>query len=286
MYTAAEQPAGAHGLRIVGLERGAERLQAVPASYPLLEVVRASPSGAAEGLAGHVRLAPGRAEIGIARRGTIALEEAGGRATFGMDPPATDEEVLHPYLSVVAAVRARWRGHQAFHAGALLVGGVAWGVVGARGSGKSTLLASLAARGVGVLTDDLLVVEPGGNAFAGPRFVDLRRAAAERLGTGEALGRVGARRRWRVPLAQVEAEVPLGGWVVLRWAAGRGGVDAVAPRSRIAILARSLAVAAPPEDPTALLQLASLPMVTFRRPRDWASVAGSGAALLDRLGSG
>src|SRR5690242_29492 len=124
---ATERTPGAHGLRIVGLEDGAGRLAAVPASYPLLEVVRGpARGGPTEGLAGHVRLDPGRAEIGIARRGTIALEESGGRATFAMDPPPTDEEVLHPYLSIVAAVRARWSGHQAFHAGALVVGGVAW----------------------------------------------------------------------------------------------------------------------------------------------------------------
>ena len=283
----AEQAHGAHGLRIVGLARGTGRLQAVPAGYPILEVVRAPPSsGPVEALAGHVRLEAGRAEIGIAGRGTIALEEAGGRATFRIDPAATDEEVLHPYLSIVAAVRARWRGRQAFHAGALAVGGVAWGVVGARGSGKSTLLATCAARGVEVLTDDLLVLEPGGNAFAGPRFVDLRRAAAERLGVGEALGRVGARRRWRVPLAPTDPELPFGGWIVLRWGAGPVGIEAVPPRARIAILARSLAVAAPPSDPTALLQIASLPMLTLRRPRDWDSVDRSCALLLARLDAG
>ena len=275
---------GAHGLRVLGLGDGTRRLARVPADAPPLEIVRvAVDDRPPPDLNRHVRFLPGRAEIGIGRRGTIVVDEHDGRATFRMARPPTDEEVLHPFLSTVAAVRARWAGRDAFHAGAFLLDGEAWGVLGERGTGKSTLLGALAAEQVPVLSDDLLVVDRSGSAYAGPRFVDLRRSAAERLDLGEHLGRVGARVRWRLELPEVAATAPLRGWIVLRWSRRGPRLERVEPYVRLELLARSLAIGAPPTDPDALLRHVALPMWSLARPRDLGSARGSAGELLELL---
>ena len=107
---------------------------------------------------------------------------------------------MHPYLAPVALVMARWLGREGFHGGGIVAGGGVWGVLGDKTAGKSTTLAWLAREGVGVVSDDVLVID-GGTALAGPRSVDLREEAAERLGVGEPMGRVGQRERWRFSAA-------------------------------------------------------------------------------------
>jgi hypothetical protein len=277
---------GAHALRILGLGEGTRRLATVAAESPSLEIVRLGPDRDAQPTpGGHVRLLPGRAEIGLTGRGSIVVSEESGRATFHTVAWPPDEEILHPYLSTVAAVRARWSGHDAFHAGAFLVDGAVWGILGRRGSGKSTLLASLAERAVSVVSDDLLVVDAENVAYAGPRFVDLRRNAAEQLGLGEPLGRVGARLRWRLQLPAVESTAPMRGWIVLRWNGPAPELEPVNPATRVELLAQGLAIGAPPADPGSLLRHVSMPMWCLARPRDWRSADDSVTVLLERLRS-
>ena len=82
-----------------------------------------------------------------------------------------------------------------------------------REAGKSTLLATLAARRLPVLADDLVVTD-GYQAFCGPRTIDLRQPLP---GTTGPLTSARAASRWRLSLPPLPVAVPLGGWIYLRW---------------------------------------------------------------------
>ncbi|MFN2506155.1 MAG: hypothetical protein ABR540_18390 [Acidimicrobiales bacterium] len=109
--------------------------------------------------------------------GRVRLDRAAGTACFMTADPVGDVTLLHPFLSPVAAIWARWQGWPALHGGAFVLDGGAWAILGERGSGKSSTLAWLAAQGLGIVADDLLVVNEG-NVAAGPRCIDLRPDAA------------------------------------------------------------------------------------------------------------
>ncbi len=220
-----------------------------------------------------------RARLPLAGGGWIDV--APGRVAFRLDEPHADGNLLHPYLAPAAALAARWAGRESFHAGALIAGGGAWGLLGGKEDGKSTLLAWLALSGHGVVADDLLVVD-GGAALAGPRCIDLRGSAAERLGAGEPLGLVGVRERWRVRLDAVPASVPLLGWVLLDWAETLS-VRPVRGSERLLALPRHRSVQLAPESPQALLALSSLPVWRLSRPRRWDDLAEGADRLLDAL---
>jgi hypothetical protein len=165
----------------------------------------------------------------------------------------------------VAAVTARWLGQNALHAGGFAAAAGCWAVLGDTSSGKSLLLAALARRGVPVVADDLLVVRDGA-ALAGPRCLDLRADAARLLGTGQPLGVIGGRERWRVHLGPIEPEIPMAGMVVLRWGESLR-VTRVPVAERIPLLLGAVALAATPVDPEGLMSLAAVPTVAFERPR-------------------
>lgn len=193
-------------------------------------------------------------------------------------PHAADgHELAHPCLSAVGLVFARWDDRVALHAGAVVINGVAWGVMGDREAGKSTTLAWLAQAGHDILCDDLLVLD-GTRAFAGPRTVDLRPQAAERLDGRERLVTVRRGERWRLLLSGVAPEVPLGGFVVL----GVGdelSVDPVPVAERMGALGAHLTLRQAGLPAAGLLALLSLPMWRVQRSRAW----GDLPRLLDRL---
>ncbi len=196
----------------------------------------------------------------------LDLERDGSRATF--HGPALDASSLaHPYLGPVATTFNRWSGREAFHAGAFVVGGRAWAVLGPRTAGKSSLLAALAARGATVLSDDVVVTD-GRVVFAGPRCLDLR----EPLPSGRApLARARAGTRWRLALPPVRDSVPLGGWVHLGW-----GPEVVmrpmAAALSLARLASGRTGRGLESDPNVLLALATFPSWVLQRPRDWGAL--------------
>src|SRR4029453_9610267 len=113
----------------------------------------------------------------------VEIERVPGRATFTTRRPLGDDELVHPYLGLAAAVYSRWLGRESFHAGAFQARGCPWIVAGEKAAGKSTLLASLALRGRHVLADDVVVLD-GVEALAGPRSIDLRADSAAALGAG------------------------------------------------------------------------------------------------------
>jgi len=193
----------------------------------------------------------------------------------------TDDELAHPYLAPIAAVHSHWLGRAAFHAGAIVVAGRAWGVIGERQAGKSTLLAAIASEGGVVLSDDLLVME-GGNVFCGPRTLDLREEAARWFGGTRSLGMAGARERWRLDLGPAPEAAPLAGWIVPGWSAdimverqpGAAAAHHIAPARSVTGLAI---------EPQVFLAAAAHPAVAFNRPKDLTQVAAGVHRLLDEL---
>jgi hypothetical protein len=213
--------------------------------------------------------------------GEIALDRERGEAIFTVPRPVDADELVHPLLAPVAAVTAYWYGRESFHAGAFVVEGRAWALLGERGVGKSTLVARLALDGVPIAADDMLILEED-VVHVAPRSVDLRREAAEVLGVGEGLGVVGARERWRLRVPPIVGEVRLAGWVFLAWGE-RTETVAVRGSDRLMRLAANRGTTVPPRDAEALLELASLPAYELRRPRSWESLTSSVDCLLDAV---
>jgi hypothetical protein len=194
--------------------------------------------------------------------------------------PAPD--LAHPCLWPAAAVLARWRGAETFHAGAFIDSrGGAWAVVGDRGAGKSTLLAALALSGHAVVADDLLVVDSH-ECFTGPRCIDLRRESAERLGLAHDTYPVRSTLRRRLGLAPANASHPLRGFVYLRW----GEVIALehmTPGEHLGVLSGQRRVLGLGADVEHLFDLAGLPAFRLFRPRVWAALADARGALVDAV---
>jgi hypothetical protein len=261
------------------VEDAAALLVDAPETWPRLAILRAA---AVEPPPRQDIVGAREARLPIAGGGWMHVERDFARVRFHLTERRNDGDLVHPYLAPAAALFARWAGRESFHAGALLVDGGAWGVLGDKEDGKSTLLAWFALAGHDVLSDDLLVLADGAVA-AGPRCLDLRGASARQLGVGEPLGVVGARARWRVRLGPVPSHAPLRGWITLAW----GDETAVTPlrgSERLLALTPHRSVQLTPPSPAALIALSSLPVLRFTRPRRWDALGDSGHRLLDALG--
>ena len=206
----------------------------------------------------------------------LEMLQAPGTATF-FGPPLEPGLLAHPYLGAAAALFSRWSGREAFHAGAFVVDGRAWVVVGERTAGKSSLLTTLAARGLPVLSDDIVVTD-GSSVYAGPRCIDLREPVP-----GSTLHTIPARldTRLRVALAPVCSQARLGGWLFLGW--GAQSMTPVVPERLLGRLAAGRTWRQLPSDPVTLLRLATVPAWDLIRPRDWAAVPSTVDRLLRTL---
>jgi hypothetical protein len=259
---------------VEGVSASGSLVHDVPAHWPQLKLaVRVDPGPGPE----HDAMVDGGAVIRMRSGGWVHVERETGLATFSLPTEPTPAALVHPHLAAAVTVSAYWLGRESFHAGAFVVGDGAWAVVGEKTSGKSTLLASIAQAGLPVMTDDILVLA-GETALAGPRSIDLRQPTAEHLGIGEALGVFGDRERWRVPLPQVEPELPLRGWVSLRWAE-ETVVRPVKGSERLMRIAGNRGFLLEPRDPAMLIGLSSLPMLELSRPARWDAAADA----LERL---
>jgi len=209
----------------------------------------------------------------------LQLERAAGRATF-FGPPLSPDLLAHPYLGPVAVAFNRWAGREVFHAGAFVAAGRAWILAGPRTAGKSTLTAALAAAGVPILADDLVVTD-GTRVYAGPRSVDLRQPWTPGATVGAVPpvrpSRLGT--RWRMALPATSPWWPIGGWFFLHWA-DRPALEPVGPSQLLGRLAASRYLRQLPSDPTRILSLASRPAWDLRRPRDWAALPDAVDGLL------
>ena len=263
---AAKSGLGAYGLRLHGVE-GAERLLvSAEASWPVLDIRLE----VGDATVARDRFDSESAQVRLRTGGSVSIERNSGRATFTVPLPLSPDELVHPYLAPVAAITAHWHGRESLHGGGIAVGGCAVGLVGDRLEGKSSLLAALAAHGIDVVCDDMLVVE-GDEAFAGPRTIDLREDAATALGMGENIGVAGARSRWRVRLGPAPPRLPLAGWIFLDWAE-RVEVTRVPASETLQRLLRNRGIRVPPLDPAHFVQLAAMPAWEVRRPRSWSAV--------------
>jgi hypothetical protein len=271
-------PVGAYGMRIEGLGEARSLLVPASRSWPLIEVVHRLEQGPFDELD---HLGDHRAQLWLQTGGRIEVDRHAGRAVVVTPRPLTDNDLVHPFLAPVASVIARWHGRTSFHAGAFAIDGAVWGVLGDSSAGKSSLLATLAGRGVGIVTDDILVVDHD-RAFLGPRAIDLREDVARTLRLGEPLGMVGARERWRHTLPQVDGDLRIRGWISLEWG-DQFNVARLAPGSRALVLDRSRAVRLAPDDPDEFLRLASLPGWKLTRPSDLRSLGPAADHLLEVL---
>jgi hypothetical protein len=268
---------GAYGFRLAGLPDAADLLVDAPLGWPLLELTRGGGGTRPE----REEVTDERARVWLPSGTWAELDRAAGRAALRVPPDVSDAAVIHPYLAPVALVMARWLGREGFHGGGIVVDGGVWGVLGDKTAGKSTMLAWLARSGVGIVSDDVLVID-GATALAGPRSVDLREEAAQRLGAGEPMGRVGARERWRLALPAVAPELPLRGWITLEW----GETPAVEPirgAQRLPALLPHRGVRMAPLDPAVLVRFSALPHLRLTRPRDWRSLPDATGRLLDAI---
>ncbi len=214
--------------------------------------------------------------------GTVVEVDASSRQiALSIADSEPDESITHPYMVGACTLAAWWRGALVFHAGSIVIDGRAWGILGAKQAGKSTLVAAMDAAGVTVLADDITVVE-GGQAFCGPRFIDLRRAQAEHYPQARAIGRAGARSRWRLPLGPAPWSAPLAGWITLAWGEELA-LRSVPALNRLEQLGLAYGLSEPPTDPRTLLDAATLPMHELQRPRDMAQMPKAIELLTRRL---
>jgi hypothetical protein len=222
------------------------------------------------------------ARLRLRSGGEIVIDRSRRHVLYRVPHPVRQDELVHPYLAPAAAVIGRWMGRESMHAGAFAAEGRALGVVGTREAGKSSTLAALARAGVDVLCDDMLIVD-GDRPLTGPRSIDLRADAAERLGVGEAIGMTGARERWRLRLGKPSPPTPearLTGWVFLTWG-DELAVRALPASERLPRLAAERGLRLPPARPDALLELTSLPAWELSRPRGWESLPEAADRLLE-----
>jgi len=267
---------GAYGLCVHGVDVSPSELVQAPAHWPALELrvrVTATPRPELDYVDGD------RASLVLRSGGSVVVDRTADLATFMLTARPSPSALVHPYLAAVAAVRAHWSGRDSFHAGGFVAGGGVWGLLGDKGAGKSSTLAAMSRAGVAVISDDVLILD-GDNAFAGPRSIDLRGDAAQRLGIGRPLGVIGQRERWRLPLPTVDPELPFRGWVTLRWGP-KVVVDQVRGSNRLRELLRHRALRVPPPVPAALVELARRPLLALTRPRGWSSLDGALERLLD-----
>jgi hypothetical protein len=193
------------------------------------------------------------------------VDRRAGTAVRGAPVPSDPTALSHPFLAGVAAVHAAWAGRFALHAGAWTgSGGGAWLLTGPSGTGKSTMLAALGGAGIGIVADDLSVLD-GPDLLAGPRGVDLRPDVAGSLGIDAREVRGGSRRR--VPLAPVAPATRLQGIVHLDPPDGPAPrLSPLRPGERLARLGREDLWAVPAPGADALLGLAALPAHVLTRP--------------------
>jgi hypothetical protein len=135
---------------------------------------------------------------------------------------ATDESLTTYLLGQVLSFSLLSRGYEPLHATAVVIDGEAVALLGDCGYGKSTLGAAFVARGIPVLTDDVLALEMRGGrwmAHAGPPRLKLFPSVARRLLARTAASRLHAdTSKLILPLAGAQANdhaVPLGALYVL-----------------------------------------------------------------------
>ena len=278
--TANQSALGAYGLNIVGLAGAQEWMQTLPHCSPPLRVetvrdaARNFESSSLDGTAADLRLVGG---------GRLRMRRGDERAVFSFPELPPDEDLLHPYLAPAAALAHLWAGREALHGGAFATSAGAVALLGEKEGGKSTTLAWLAVKdGVPVLSDDLVVLKSGA-VMSGPRCLDLRRTHTLNGLDLDTARVVRSSERLRLSLPPTPSETPLIGSVVLRWGP-RTRLDEPAAADRLReLLPHRMYGDRLGGDPSALLQVAALPMLILTRPRGEEGLREAALALGDYL---
>lgn len=210
---------------------------------------------------------PGTMVISHRPNGFAVVERDRCRTTLYLSKPLSPDDLVHPYLGSTVAAVSYWEGWHTLHAAGVVVRDCVWGLLGDRGKGKSSTTAWLAANGHAVFADDLIVVKDG-MVLAGPRALDLRRGAHERLEMGFDIGVVGTRQRWRQPLEPVEPTLPLGGWIVLEWGE-TVQMEELPVSERFRWLEPGLGLGSAPQAALSWLDVLTAPTFKLTRPRRW-----------------
>lgn len=271
---------GAWGLRFPALANGSVPLVPAPEDWPLVDV-RVTVEPVAETRSG---FGDRRAQYALLGGHRIEIEREPLSVALALKASTAAECIVQPHMSSAASTISIWHGRQPLHAGAFLFEGGAWVLLGGKGFGKSSTLGWLATHGHTIVTDDLLIYEDGA-VFAGPRCIDLRLEAAQRLGAGRDLGIIGTRERWRIDLGPCPAVAPLRGWIFLDWAPELR-IERLSATERLERLAHHRALALPWSDPAVLLELSSYPAYAWRRPNGWSSIDAAVPVLLQQLACG
>jgi hypothetical protein len=209
--------------------------------------------------------------------GRLQISRGSTDAYFTLPKRPPDEELLHPYLAPAAALFWQWSGREAIHAGAFGGPNGAVLILGEKEAGKSTTLGWLARQaGVTVLTDDLAIMD-GGTVLAGPRSIDLRVSPDGSSARGHL---VRNRDRDRLQIAPGPEGLPLVGLVLLDWAP-HIAFEPIELRERFEIIHRQRTFPGMDPNPTAMLELGSVPMVRAGRPQDMDHLPEFGRALVD-----
>ena len=212
--------------------------------------------------------------------GLATVDREARRTTLHLARPLSEAGLVHPYMSTTVVAWAHWQGWHVVHAGAFVVGGQVWALVGERESGKSTAVAWCASRELAVFADDMLVLRDD-TALAGPRSVDLRHSAAEHFGIGHHIRNLGNRERWRHCVGPVPAEAPFGGFVALEWSDSVSVAPAGASE-RLRYLAQETSLVGSRNG--AWIDLLSHPMLILRRPRSWGHTDRAMMDLMEAIG--
>ena len=255
-------------------------MQALPRFSPLLRVETARD---ADGNFERSSLDETTAEVRLVGRGRLRMRRGDERAVFSFPELPPDEDLLHPYLAPAAALAHLWAGHEALHGGAFATPAGAFALFADKEGGKSTTLAWLAVKhGLPVLSDDLVVLSSDA-VLSGPRCLDLRRTPTLNGLELDTARVVRSSERLRLTLPPTPSETPLIGSVVLRWGP-RTRLDEPPAADRLReLLPHRMYGDRLRGDPSALLQVAALPMLIVTRPRGEEGLREAARALSDYL---
>lgn len=268
---------GAYGFQVAGVAGDASLLDPVPDEWPLVQV------GVGPVLTDPPALGIGdsQAVTRLIGGGHLVADRQAQRADFYRASGVSADALVHPYLAPVAALFAMWNGWVPVHAGAFVAADRTWLVIGIREAGKSMLMADLAARGVPVVADDLVVVA-GSRVFAGPRTLDLRGDVADRYEGARRIEDAGQRTRWRLMLPSIAPELPeVGGSLILRWGSSLE-VEPLVAAARVELLSGALTVSKSINVP-GLLAIAARPAWRVSRPQEWSAAPAALDAVLDTV---
>jgi hypothetical protein len=213
--------------------------------------------------------------------GLLEAHRATASITISSAVAPDPEAVVHPYLGFPCAAMNRWRGWDALHGGAFLLGGKAYFVSGEREQGKSTLLAALAAAGHSVMADDMVVIDDALQVHVGPRCIDLRPEAHPQFG-GDVMTFPSDRGRRRIALGPAPSAMPLGGIVDLAWGP-TASIERLQAAAMLSVIDAAQFLPFGPARPASFLDLLGLPAWRFTRPRVPSDVTAMSSVLLDNL---